>query len=235
MAKEDDYDYRRGRNEWEHDDEPRYRDQGGRYEEPYYRGYGGGYGRRRRYGDPYRRGHRGRGYGEPYSAYDYDRYESGDRPLEPYYRRGHESEYGEPYYRGGSRYGAEDRGFFERARGDEEAEYRRPPVETRRGIHSGRGPRGYQRSDERIREDINDRLTDDGYVDATDIEVVVNNSMVTLTGRVSSREEKRRAEDIADSVSGVTDVSNQLRVGQSIPIAPEPDTEFPPRSRTAGI
>jgi osmotically-inducible protein OsmY len=246
MAKDYDYDYRRGRDEREYDDEPHYRGQGGD-EEPYYRGYGGersryGYGRGRYYSDPYRRGHRGRGYGAPYDDYDYDRYESGDRPREPYYQRGHESEYHEPYYRGGRRSGPEERGFFERAGnearswfGDEETEYRRRSEEMRRGIHAGRGPRGYQRSDERIREDINDRLTDDGYVNAIDIEVVVNNSMVTLTGRVDSREEKRRAEDIADSVSGVTDVSNQLRVGQSVPIASEPDTEFPPRSRTAGI
>src|SRR5262249_13796650 len=112
--------------------------------------------------------------------------------------------------------------------------------EMRRGIHAGRGPRGYQRSDERIREDINDRLTDDGYVDATDIEVIVNNSMVTLIGRVESREEKRRAEDIADSVSGVTDVSNQLRVGRSVPYATEPtskdfDTGLAPDAGTRGI
>ena len=33
--------------------------------------------------------------------------------------------------------------------------------EVRRGEHQGRGPKGYQRSDERIREDINERLTDD--------------------------------------------------------------------------
>jgi osmotically-inducible protein OsmY len=249
MAKDYDYEYRQGRNEWEYDDEQDDRSQGG-YQEPYYRGYGaersrhsyGRGGRGRYYSDPYRRGYRSRGYGAPYGADDYDRYGYGDRPREPYYQRGHESEYPEPYYHGRRRSGPEDRSFVERASnearpwfGDEEAEYRRRSEEMRRGIHAGRGPRGYQRSDERIREDINDRLTDDGYVDATDIEVVVNNSLVTLTGRVDSREEKRRAEDIADSVSGVTDVSNQLRVGQSVPITSEQDTEFPPRSRTAGI
>ena len=242
MANDYDYDYRRGRNDREYDDEPPNRGD----EEPYYRDYGGqrsrhGHGRRRHYGEPYRRGYRGRDYGEPYGAYDYDRYEHGDRPREPYYQRGYESEYREPYYQGWRRRGPEERGFFERAGdeirswfGDEEAEYRRRSDEMRRGIHAGRGPRGYQRSDERIREDINDRLTDDAYVDASDIEVIVNNSMVTLTGRVDSREEKRRAEDIADSVSGVTDVSNQLRIGQSVPVTTDPDTGLPPRARTAG-
>jgi osmotically-inducible protein OsmY len=77
-------------------------------------------------------------------------------------------------------------------------------------------------------------LTDDSYIDATDIEVIVNNGMVTLTGRVDSREDKRRSEDIAESVSGVTDVSNQLRVQQNIPITTEPETGLPPRARSAG-
>jgi osmotically-inducible protein OsmY len=84
--------------------------------------------------------------------------------------------------------------------------------EMRRGMYAGRGPRGYRRSDERIREDVNERLTDDWRVDAIDIEVSVDNGLVTLAGRVASRAEKRRAEDVAESVSGVTDVSNQLRV-----------------------
>ncbi|HEY7179769.1 MAG TPA: BON domain-containing protein [Blastocatellia bacterium] len=242
MANDYDYDYRGGRNEREYDDEPY--DRGD--EEPYYRDYIGqrsryGPGRRRHFAEPYRRGYRGRDYGEPYGAYDYGRYERGDRPRESYYRRGYESEYREPYYRGGYRRGPDERGFFERAGdeikswfGDEEAAYRRRSDEMRRGTHAGRGPRGYQRSDERILEDINDRLTDDAYVDASDIEVIVNNSMVTLTGRVDSREDKRRSEDIAESVSGVTDVSNQLRIARSRPITSDPDAGLPPRARTAG-
>ena len=78
--------------------------------------------------------------------------------------------------------------------------------------HRGRGPRGYTRSDERIREDVNDRLTDDGWLDASDVEVQVSSAEVTLTGEVASRAEKRRAEDIADSVSGVKHVQNNLRI-----------------------
>jgi osmotically-inducible protein OsmY len=245
MANDYDYDYRRGRSEREYDDEPYYRGYGGGYAEPYYRGYGGeksryGQGRGRYYGEPHRRGYRGRDYGETYGAYDYDRYEYRDRAREPYFQRGYEAEYREPYYRSEYGRGPGERGFFERAGdeikswfGDEDAERRRRGDEIRRGIHAGRGPRGYQRSDERIREDINDRLTDDAYIDASDIEVIVNNGMITLTGRVDSREDKRRAEDIAESVSGVTDVSNQLRVGQSIPITTETDTAAQPRARTA--
>ncbi|MFC4173206.1 CBS domain-containing protein [Microvirga sp. GCM10011540] len=86
--------------------------------------------------------------------------------------------------------------------------------EVRRGEHSGRGPRNYQRSDDRIREDINERLTDDPLIDASEIEVTVENREVTLSGTVRDRGERRRAEDLAESVSGVNHVQNNLRVGQ---------------------
>ena len=86
--------------------------------------------------------------------------------------------------------------------------------EVRRSEHRGRGPKNYQRSDDRIREDVNERLMDDAMVDASDIEVSVQNREVTLTGTVRSREEKRRAEDVAESVPGVAHVQNSLRVGQ---------------------
>ena len=78
----------------------------------------------------------------------------------------------------------------------------------------GRGPRNYARSDDRIKEDVNDRLTDDGFLDATEIECSVDNREVTLSGTVDSRQAKRRAEDLAESVSGVTHVQNNLRVSR---------------------
>ena len=80
--------------------------------------------------------------------------------------------------------------------------------------HRGRGPKGYRRSDERIKEDVNDRLSDDYYLDASDVEVMVENTEVTLTGTVRNRNDKRRAEDLAESVSGVSNVENRLRVKQ---------------------
>ncbi|HET9529929.1 MAG TPA: BON domain-containing protein [Blastocatellia bacterium] len=81
--------------------------------------------------------------------------------------------------------------------------------------HRGLGPRGYRRSDQRIWEDINERLTEDDQIDASNVEVDVSQGDVTLSGMVSSRWEKRRIEDIADSVSGVRDVINQLRTRRS--------------------
>ncbi len=83
-----------------------------------------------------------------------------------------------------------------------------------RGPYSGRGPRGYQRSDERIREDICERLSEHGTLDASDVDVVVTAGEVTLRGSVPSRWAKREAEDVIESVSGVRDVHNELRVSQ---------------------
>ncbi len=122
----------------------------------------------------------------------------------------------------GSRDYNEDRGFIERAGdelrswfGDEDAERRRDRDMREAGQHRGRGPRGYQRSDARVLEDVNDRLTEDPHIDASEIEVTVVNREVTLTGTVNSRFEKRHAEDLAESVSGVTHVQNNLRIQQA--------------------
>ena len=98
--------------------------------------------------------------------------------------------------------------------GDEDAERRRQRDRYIQGQYRGKGPRNYSRSDERIKEDINDRLSDDPFVDASDIDVTVNSGEVTLTGTVDHRSTKRRAEDIAESVSGVKNVENRLRVTQ---------------------
>ncbi len=83
-----------------------------------------------------------------------------------------------------------------------------------RGQHAGRGPRNYRRSDERIREDLCERFTHHGHLDATDLDVRVQNGEVTLSGTVSDRWGKRTAEEIAESVWGVKDVHNQIRVVQ---------------------
>lgn len=111
-----------------------------------------------------------------------------------------------PVHRGGSGLGAfganVDQARLDRRRDDYESA----------GLHRGRGPKGYQRSDARILEDVNERLTDDPRVDATEIEVRVENREVTLTGSVATRSEKRHAEDVAHGVSGVTHVQNNLRV-----------------------
>jgi hypothetical protein len=81
------------------------------------------------------------------------------------------------------------------------------------GPHRGRGPQGYQRADSRISEEICDLLTDHGAIDATNIEVKVENGEVTLSGKAPDRRTKRLAEAVAETVRGVTDVHNRLRLG----------------------
>ncbi len=78
----------------------------------------------------------------------------------------------------------------------------------------GIGPKEYRRSDERIREDVCDALTRDPAVDASQIQVTVNDGRVTLNGTVGSRWMKRRAEDCAEELSGVSDVRNELDIRQ---------------------
>jgi hypothetical protein len=78
--------------------------------------------------------------------------------------------------------------------------------------YRGRGPRGYARSDEQLRTEVCDRMADHPMLDAGNIDVSVENGDVRLQGTVSDRAARRLAEDIADSVSGVRDVHNELRV-----------------------
>jgi hypothetical protein len=88
--------------------------------------------------------------------------------------------------------------------------------------HRGRGPKGYRRSDEHIHDEVCGRLTDDPYVDASGIEVSVSNGEVTLGGTVDSRNARRRAEDLAEQVSGVSHVQNNLRPRQAPPGRDQP-------------
>ena len=87
-----------------------------------------------------------------------------------------------------------------------------PFSHSRPAAHRGKGPRDYRRRDERIVEDINDRLCDNAYIDASEIEVHVKDGDVVLTGEVENKSSKRLAEDIVESVSGVQNVENRLRV-----------------------
>ena len=119
----------------------------------------------------------------------------------------------------GSREEHDERGFLERAGEEIRSWFGDDDRQGSPQHHRGRGPRNYARSDDRIREDVNDRLTDDPHIDASDIEVSVSGREVTLSGHVANRFEKRHAEDIAESVSGVAHVQNNLRVRQQNALA----------------
>ncbi len=130
------------------------------------------------------------------------------------------SEFGYPPSRGYSPYGGrvrpasdeDERGFLERAGDELRSWFGDRDARRRREVdHRGRGPKNYARSDERICDDINDRLTEDMWIDASEIEVSVSAGEVQLTGTVDDRWTKRRAEDCAESVSGVRHVQNNLR------------------------
>jgi hypothetical protein len=176
-------------------------------------------GRERDYGGPDPYGFRRPSYGpsgrgrEPSAWRGNDRHDRESYPFAPYEAYGESEERGRRS-EGGGRH-RHDRGFWDRTAdrvqsmfGDDEAKARL------RGDHAGRGPRGYKRSDDRIREDVSDRLSDDSWLDATDIEVMVSETEVTLSGTVADRDAKRRAESLAESVSGVSHVQNNLRVSQ---------------------
>ena len=80
------------------------------------------------------------------------------------------------------------------------------------GPYRGRGPRNYRRSQERILEDINERLTYDSQIDASGIEVRCADGKVVLEGEVDGRWMKHRAEDIAEACAGSLEIDNRLRV-----------------------
>ena len=103
------------------------------------------------------------------------------------------------------------------------------------GPFAGRGPRGYKRSDDRIREELNDRLTAHGFIDATDIECSVHNGEVTLSGFVDSPDSKRAAEIVAEGIQGVLDdVHNHLRIrsAENAERGGAPNADRPQNSRS---
>jgi osmotically-inducible protein OsmY len=98
--------------------------------------------------------------------------------------------------------------------GDDYAQRRRRQDDE---SHRGKGPKNFKRTDDRIKELISDKLTDDWQVDASDIEVSVLNGEVVLSGYVNERAQKRKAEDLAESVLGVVHVENRIKINRPAP------------------
>lgn len=84
--------------------------------------------------------------------------------------------------------------------------------DTERGPHYGKGPKGYKRSDDRIREDVCECIAHQGHIDASDVEVRVEGGVVSLSGTVGQRHHKRVLEQMVERVRGVDDVRNELRL-----------------------
>lgn len=91
-------------------------------------------------------------------------------------------------------------------------DYSSPGYGRRDSDYSGIGPKGYKRSDERIHEEACEALYRNPSVDASDIEVKVNDGLVTLSGTVADRYAKREAESCIENLAGVEDVQNELRL-----------------------
>jgi osmotically-inducible protein OsmY len=83
------------------------------------------------------------------------------------------------------------------------------------GSHRGKGPKDYRPSDERLRENVCERLTDDAFIDATDIAVTAANGEVTLSGSVETRRMKHLVEDLVAEMPGVSAVHNSIQVRRS--------------------
>jgi osmotically-inducible protein OsmY len=179
----------------------------------------GGYGQ----GGPEADGdYRGRGYGSEYLHGGYDPDNDYRKGMSGYGGRGMGSIPGafgrsEDDDRRGGDSSQRFRGDQYRPAGDEQGGFETSghggyAGTTLMAAHRGRGPKGYTRSDDRIREDVCDRLTDDPHVDASEIDVRVANGEVTLSGTVTDRTAKRHAEDLAERIGGVRHVQNNLRV-----------------------
>ncbi len=74
------------------------------------------------------------------------------------------------------------------------------------------GPKGYTRSDERLREDISERLMMADSIDSSEVTVSVKDCKVVLEGTVPTRYMKHAIEDLVDAAPGVQDIDNRIRV-----------------------
>lgn len=174
------------------------------------RGYTEDYGSQRGHGtQAYGQGERSygsHGYGSGREYRGYEGGESGRRAGMRHWERG----YGEGY---GLSSGYADEQAYGTRYGADESASRGGMSRTAGRSYRGMGPRSYTRSDERLLEDVNERLTEDDYLDASDVSVRCVNGVITLEGTVAERWMKHRAEDLADASSGVKQVDNRIQVG----------------------
>jgi hypothetical protein len=196
------------------------------------------YGEQRRFDDPQRYGEQRRYYDEPQRYDQQRRFEEPRRIEEPHWRREMQERWARndhwrpdrdrdrwtegqpaPYGMGRPQHGQEmgqRRTWIDEGRVELGPRYEGSfvPQRTDQPRRYPRGPKGYRRSDERVREDVCDRLYHSLDLDSSDVEVRVQNGEVILTGSVPDRSMKYRIESMIEDVSGVIDVTNQIRVKQ---------------------
>jgi len=76
----------------------------------------------------------------------------------------------------------------------------------------GSTPKGYTRSDDRIRDDVCEMLYRAHDIDVSNVSVESKSGTITLEGTVSDRRMKHRIEDLCEHCIGVNDVDNRIRV-----------------------
>lgn len=127
-----------------------------------------------------------------------------------------------PSYSGPASYGDEEGGYYgDRPVWEDEPDMSFDTAERgsdNRGLQSWRDggsrridPKGYVRSDERVREIVCEYLAHSG-LDVSDVSVSVAQGCVTLEGTAPDRRTKHRIEDSVDACAGVRDVDNRIRI-----------------------
>jgi osmotically-inducible protein OsmY len=170
---------------------------------------GGGY---------YGTGHQGGGFGTAAGSRAISRspYEPTSSGIDFYGRstdRGADSRWQSQGQRGGRDYGGERGGSGYGGQSDYGSQrYGTESYGGRQQSFRGRGPKGYQRSDERLKELVCETLMEDPDIDAGEVSIEVSGGVVTLTGTAEDRRTKYLIEEAAESVSGVKDINNQLRL-----------------------
>lgn len=153
-------------------------------------------------------------YGGGNSSRDFAAHYSHEYGRDDYHRPQNQQDIHHEAYLSGGNYAGQRWEHYDRGEGPGGASLPPPGSGRTEGPHRGKGPKNYRRSDERIREDVSDRLADDPYVDASDIHIKVEDGNVVLSGRVDHRDTRRRVVALAESVRGVTNVESHLRTGQ---------------------
>ena len=72
------------------------------------------------------------------------------------------------------------------------------------------------RSDERLREDICERLMLADSIDSSEVTITVKDGQVTLEGSVPNRRMKHSIEDLVDAAPGVQDIENRRTLARLV-------------------
>ncbi|HEV2532477.1 BON domain-containing protein [Phenylobacterium sp.] len=106
------------------------------------------------------------------------------------------------------RAGADDRSWMDRCADDELGG---------RGHHRGRGPKDWSRDDQRLYEEVCERLLHDRLIDARGIEVEVEDGVVTLRGEARGASDPALALRLVHETPGVKGVEIDLKVNPNSP------------------